>query len=284
MKKLKFVLFIFLIFIFSLNTYAYYYPKNFVDSLDNGELYDKALVEELQRILTSYHIYDPNGYDTVTYKCPAGYSDHCYKHITLGYTTARRYLFGYLHLKQSENSALYIKDVYCDREFTNYDFGGSGLGYMQIPNSNIMNCEHTWPQSKFNSRLSINTQKSDLHHLFPTDSKSNSVRGNHPFSDVEGRTVHNKCGSSSIGESSYGEYAFEPPPHHKGNVARALFYFSIRYNIEIPDNQEYFLKLWNTLDPVDEEELIRNQQILEIQGNRNPFIDFPALSNLISNF
>ena len=45
-----------------------------------------------------------------------------------------------------------------------------------------MNTEHTWPQSKG----ATGAAKSDLHHLFPTDSKANSIRGNHPFGIVTG--------------------------------------------------------------------------------------------------
>ena len=34
---------------------------------------------------------------------------------------------------------------------------------------------------------------------------------------------------------------------------------------------------WNAIDPVDATELLRNDTIQAIQGNRNPFIDHPEL-------
>ena len=34
---------------------------------------------------------------------------------------------------------------------------------------------------------------------------------------------------------------------------------------------------WNNLDPVSETEKLRNQTVQAIQGNRNPFVDYPHL-------
>jgi endonuclease I len=42
--------------------------------------------------------------------------------------------------------------------------------------------------------------------------------------------------------------------------------------------------MWHESDPVDQEELERNQMVFEIQGNRNPFIDQPNLVSQISDF
>ena len=77
---------------------------------------------------------------------------------------------------------------------------------------------------------------------------------------------------------------FEPPANHKGNVARALFYFSLRYDLRIKPYEEMVLRQWNILDPVDSEEVRRNTLIEKIQGNRNPFVDDSELVNLISDF
>ena len=48
--------------------------------------------------------------------------------------------------------------------------------------------------------------------------------------------------------------------------------------------QEEFLKRWNQLDPVDDAEVTRNNEIAKLQGNRNPFIDNSALIDQISDF
>jgi endonuclease I len=77
---------------------------------------------------------------------------------------------------------------------------------------------------------------------------------------------------------------FEPPTVHKGRVARALFYFSVRYDIPLDPEEEAYLKKWNAEQPVDQEEITRNEEIYKAQGNRNPFIDYPELASLIADF
>ena len=40
---------------------------------------------------------------------------------------------------------------------------------------------------------------------------------------------------------------------------------------------------WNSLDPVDDFEITRNEKTYDIQGNRNPFIDHPEFAWMIWN-
>lgn len=204
-------------------------------------------------------------------------------HRELSYNTARQFLFGRLHLKENKGS-YYVQDVYCLKDFTKSDFSAQeGVGPNRIPDSNILNCEHTWPQSRFNDRFPRNVQKTDLHHLFPTDSKMNAIRGNFKFGEVNNPEKSLPCNTSRLGRAQQG-YRFEPPTEHKGNVARALFYFSVRYSIKIDSDEEQFLRQWHQEDPVDQEERDRNVAIEKAQGNRNPFIDRPDLVSKISNF
>ncbi len=201
-------------------------------------------------------------------------------HKAVGYSPAKKFLFGQLHLKEDARG-YYVEDVYCKKEFT------KGAGPGNIPDQNQINCEHTWPQSKFTGSFPNEYQKSDLHHLFPTDSKANSTRGNYDFADVVTNiNLGEDCNSSKSGASvvSGGRTYFEPPKEHKGNVARALFYFSVRYKIAINDQEEEFLRRWDEIDPVDQAEERRNDEIEKIQKNRNPFIDFPGLAQNIKNF
>jgi endonuclease I len=41
------------------------------------------------------------------------------------------------------------------------------------------------------------------------------------------------------------------------------------------------LLAWNKVDPVDDLERRRHQRIIEVQGNRNPFIDRPEFAAAI---
>jgi deoxyribonuclease-1 len=201
----------------------------------------------------------------------------------LGYDGARRIMFGKLFLK-TDSSGSFINDVYCQKKFG----ANAGVGAGKIPDGTKINCEHTWPQSKFTGAYPNEMQKSDLHHIFPADSKANGVRGNDDFTDVStdsGALAHDDCTISKYGAPVLGGHAgFEPPIAHKGNVARAIFYFSVRYKMVIPKNEEDVLRRWNDLDPVDQEEMDRNNAIQAVQGNRNPFIDFPSLANDINKF
>jgi deoxyribonuclease-1 len=196
-------------------------------------------------------------------------------HHSLGYGTARVDLLGGIAL-QKNGTKYFITDVYCEA-----DYAAPGPG--RIPSNNILNVEHTWPQSKFGGKAK-NLQKSDLHHLFPSDPQLNSVRGNNDFGTVVKELDTLKCSQSKIGLNAQGTRVFEPPSAHKGNVARALFYFSVRYNMPINSVQEEVLKAWNIEDPVDADEMSRNDEIEKLQGNRNPFIDQPEMAQHISDF
>lgn len=258
-----------------------YYPEAFISKLSKLDLKDDALKAELNNVLASTHKKDvAGGRDTLG--CVVG-SQNCYEQIVLGYDGARKVLFGKIHLQQ-ENGNYFIRDVYCHKIFT----GSANVKPGAIPNHAQLNCEHTWPQSKFSHLYNSEMQKSDLNHLFPTDSKANSVRGNFDFADVtnDNGNLDENCSSSKSGSSNEASSntLFEPPTEHKGNVARALFYFSVRYKIAIPATEEPVLRHWDQLDPVDDAERDRNEQVYKAQNNRNPFIDFPNLANYIKKF
>ncbi len=194
------------------------------------------------------------------------------------YGYSREVVMQKIHLKK-DTQGYYVEDVYCHKTFRN-------VGPNRMPRHTVINIEHTWPQSRFSTRESKRNQKADIHHLYPTESQSNSKRSSFYFSEVEhGTSPTYDCDDSKLGyNSEIGDTAFEPPEDHKGNVARALFYFSIRYDIEIPEYEEMFLRMWNNIDPVDENERRRNDIVEKEQGNRNPFIDDPGLADLITNF
>ncbi|MCM2349051.1 MAG: endonuclease [Bacteriovoracaceae bacterium] len=201
--------------------------------------------------------------------------------ISFSYDEARGKLMNEIHLEKDQQG-YFIKDVYCLEKY--YPFNGDAPGN-RLPNSDKFNTEHTWPQSKFSNKFPSKIQKTDLHHLFPTFSKINSERGNYPFAEVDNQRQVS-CAESSSGRAlstGTGIY-FEPPQVHKGNVARAMFYFSVRYQIEIDPVQEEYLRMWHREDPIDEAEKLRHEKIFKLQRNRNPFIDDPTLVEKISDF
>ncbi len=201
---------------------------------------------------------------------------------SLTYDQARVKLFNEIYLER-DGKGYYVRDVYCLEKYYMYLPSETPKGH--LPDPKYMNTEHTWPQSLFNEDFSANVQKTDLHHLYPTFSKINAERGSLPFAEVtSNRKV--SCDKSAVGTPIYtgkGTF-FEPPDSHKGNLARSLFYFSIRYDMSIDPVEEFYLRQWHILDPVDANEKKRHEMIYNIQKNRNPFIDQPELVDQILDF
>jgi len=259
-----------------------YYGEKFYLDLASG-VSNNDLKFNIKKVLRSYHLRTSGSYDQIVEQCSGS---GCYSQVSIGYNGARVYLMGVYYLIDHGNGQYGVRDVYCDNEKTGNDFkSGARPAPNKIPDSNVINVEHTWPQSRFSGKFDKGTQKADLHHLFPTDSKLNSVRGNNSFGEVEKDTKTLDCPASRFGTSSNGgREIFEPPQNHKGNVARALFYFSLRYDLPISPAEESVLRKWSKEDPIDEDEARRNNEIYKTQGNRNPFIDFPYLEDRISDF
>jgi hypothetical protein len=259
-----------------------YYPADFYSRIDEG-LRDSDLKEILFTILSSGHTPTKEGHDTLSAHC-ANAASGCYEHTSLGYRGARQLLFGQIHLQRS-GSGYSIYDVYCQTTITAKESKRQPPGPGLIPDPNVLNAEHTWPQSHFSRRFNTNLQKSDVHILYPVASDANSSRGNLDFGNVVTETT-SPCAKARRGftNDGTGEQFFEPPDAHKGNVARAIFYFSVRYKMRVPAEEEASLKAWSHLDPVDDFERARNDAIFAAQHDRNPFIDYPELADLISDF
>lgn len=154
--------------------------------------------------------------------------------------------------------------------------------------------EHTWPQSLGAGWADA---KTDLHHLFPVVTRANSIRGNNPFGIVvkARQTLPDQSGGgqpSKLGTNAAGVQVFEPPDRHKGDVARALMYFYVRYALPKPgdkapgplslrnfEEEVAVLLSWHHRDPVDAAEIRRNDLVADLQGNRNPFVDRPEFAD-----
>jgi len=182
----------------------------------------------------------------------------------LGYSSARDEMYADL-----DNDGGDVECVYTGTTATFSTRSGA--------NSNSFNCEHTFPQGFFQS---VDPERSDIHHLFPTTSSSNSARSNKPFGKVTGATTFNSGGSKSNSST------FEPRNKQKGRTARAMMYFVIRYKDYSNhfSTQENILRTWHNTYPPDSSEEERNKGIFLLQKNRNPFVDYPQLEERISKF
>lgn len=159
------------------------------------------------------------------------------------------------------------------------------------------NREHSWPKEYFGGDNSY-PMYSDLHHLFATDGWVNNKHAAFPFGMVNSTTYTSSNGTKLGTGSTYPGYLnkiFEPIDAYKGDFARAYFYMSTRYesedatwqNWEMANGAELtpaainFLLLWHNNDPVSQKEIDRNEAVFLLQGNRNPFIDYPQFADCI---
>lgn len=262
----------------STSSVDFYYGAELMEQPGGDDFKDR-----LHEVLKRAHYPNDLDYDELNSSCESGPS-RCYQHSPVTYRKAREHLFGHLHLQTIGSNEYAIQSIYCLDVLTNDDFpSDKALGPMKIPDNTILNAEHSWPQSRFTKNFPEGTQKADLHHLFPALNNLNSIRGNHPFGTVE--TEKNAlCENTKFGTSTNGTTVFEPPMASRGNIARALFYFSVRYRTTIDPLQESELRQWHELDPIDLDEVTRANEIFKIQKVRNPFIDHPEWVNEISDF
>lgn len=189
-------------------------------------------------------------------------------HTALGYDSARDYMFNTLDVHEGN-----IECVYTGRVVP-----ADGT---RIPGG--FNTEHSWPQSDGASSAPAN---SDLHHLFPTDGFANGERGNWPFGETvcEGAACQFAQGGSELGKDTGGHTVFQVRQLRQGDIARAHFYFSIRYNLPIDAAEEATLRAWHCGDPPDDFERSRNDGIEAQQHNRNPFVDRPDFAQRLLDF
>ena len=153
------------------------------------------------------------------------------------------------------------------------------------------NREHSWPKSHGFPR-SGQWAHTDIHHLRPTDASVNAARGSKDYDD----------GGSSLSEApqNYTDAdSFEPRDAVKGDVARMMFYMAMRYDgndntgtgdLRLVDytgtngnelGELCTLLNWHNQDPVDITEIERHSRIVAMQGNRNPFVDYPDWANQV---
>lgn len=154
------------------------------------------------------------------------------------------------------------------------------------PDHADVNAEHVWPRSRMHPDEDgplYEHQQSDVHHLYPSDSGANSTRGSLPFGVVVGDRNLDFLPAVE-GVDRHGDRVFEPRDERKGDIARAVLYFSIRWGRGIGPNEEAALRAWVISDPVDDRERQRNALVEQVQGNRNPFVDCPELVPRIADF
>ena len=159
--------------------------------------------------------------------------------------------------------------------------------------------EHMLPKSWWGG--DVNPAYCDIFHLVPGDYSANRSKSNHAPGIPADSTFNNGSFVTGSG-AAYGlTRVFCPEDQYKGDFARAYFYIATCYGdslewlttgepgIAMTNEgwQEFqpwlrdLLVSWHRLDPVSKKELDRAVEVNKIQGNRNPFIDYPELVEYI---
>ncbi|NVO08615.1 MAG: endonuclease [Bacteroidales bacterium] len=164
------------------------------------------------------------------------------------------------------------------------------------------NREHTFCDSWLGK---ASPQRSDAHHIVPTDGYVNNRRSSYPHGKV-GTVSWTSSNGSKLGNSDpatgYSGIVFEPIDEFKGDFARMYFYVVTRYEnlvagwasngsagelldgTSFPAFKSWFKTLmlqWNQQDPVSQKEIDRNNAIYALQHNRNPYIDHPEYAEAV---
>lgn len=180
-----------------------------------------------------------------------------------------------------------VFDYYSDEKFY-FNANGSSVSGMDK--------EHTVPQSWWSKQQDIDIY-SDLFQVLPSEHTANQAKSNNPLGEVAGSVSFSNA-RIKVGTDASGSTVFEPCDEYKGDFARIYFYVATCYpyvpwvnNVNYAFVQEAyptlkpeFLKLllqWNQNDPVSDWEKTRQERVFAVQGNRNPFIDYPDLANYI---
>ncbi len=164
-----------------------------------------------------------------------------------------------------------------------------------------MNIEHSVANSWWGG--TTGQTYNDLFNLNPSNSSANSSKGSWPIAVVDVSTSYTN-GVIKVGKSSSRPGgtidAWEPADEYKGDFARSYMYMVTSYedfsakwtgnSVNQLDNNTYpvfeqwtvdlFLK-WCEQDPVSQKEIDRNNEIYKIQGNRNPYIDYPLMAEYV---
>lgn len=163
-----------------------------------------------------------------------------------------------------------------------------------------MNIEHSFAKSWWGAGRQA---AQDVQHLCPSNSTANSAKGSWPMAVVDGKTTFDN-GCIKVGKSSSKAGmtldAWEPADEYKGDFARMYMYMVTCYedyaadwtanSINQLDNNTYpvfeqwtvdLLLKWNKQDPVSQKEITRTNEAYKVQGNRNPYIDYPQLAEYI---
>lgn len=145
----------------------------------------------------------------------------------------------------------------------------------------------------------LDKASADLYNHIPLTPETHRLRGDLAPGKVDDATFDN--GHWRVGRSTLSGMVtelYEPPAEYRGDFARIIFYMATLYPTDswtargymLMDGTDYpalngyarrLLMGYHRDDPVSAEELKRSREIGRIQGNANPFVEFPDLAEYL---
>lgn len=205
----------------------------------------------------------------------------------LEYGSGNRYTWwGFWSTDRNENG--YFIDRYSsEKEWVkSTSQGAAGAG---------MNIEHSFPKSWWGGAKS--QAYKDLYNLMPCKKEINTTKSNFPMGKVVSGDKGN--GWTKVGKGDDNNMYWEPADPWKGDFARGYMYMATAYQdytwkgtqaLQIlqqgayPTLQKWAYTLyiqWAKADKPNALEIKRNNDVAKIQGNRNPYVDFPNLMEYV---
>jgi len=242
----------------------------------------------------------PNGsgeyYKAADGKCGAELKTALFNIIKNPSVTSYKGLYS-AYVKTDTRADGFVRDWYSNA--TNYRHNVDNAGNYS-KEGDMYNREHSIPQSWFSE---ASPMVSDVVHVLPTDGYVNNRRSSYLLAEVSSVTYSSKNNYSKLGScktTGYSGTVFEPNDEIKGDMARIYFYMATCYQdkctnwtkgeaTKVFSTQNKGLTNWvvdmfmdwSKRDLIDDVETARNNAVQEVQGNRNPFVDYPGLEEYI---
>jgi len=144
--------------------------------------------------------------------------------------------------------------------------------------------EHVMPAHNFGKHLkcwqdggrkncrkdnTFKTMEADMHNLVPAIGEVNGDRSNYRFAaDIPKVGQYGKC-EFQVDFKAKRAY---PKEDIRGDIARIYFYMSDKYNVRLSKSERKMMEVWDKQDPISKWEIIKNDRVHKLQGNKNSFI------------
>ena len=152
--------------------------------------------------------------------------------------------------------------------------------------------EHVMPAYRFSKNLScwanggrkackkdqkFNQMEGDLNNLVPAIGEVNGDRSNYEYGIIPAEVrLYGQCDF----EVDFKAKKAEPREDIRGDIARIYFYMKDTYNLSLPSNTLKLMEAWEKTDPVSEDEISHNRNIIRLGGKKNPYLYSNKKDNL----